>query len=328
MNGGLRMNELAIGVDLGGTKIHLAAIDRSGQTVVESIVPTEAKQGAAAVLNKMVNGIADILSRLKDVSREGDVVGIGIGSAGQIDFSSGTVAFAVDTLPGWTGTPIRDKVTERFGLPVYVDNDVNVIAIAEKNFGAARPYNSFVCIALGTGVGGAIVEEGRLVRGAFGGAGELGHISVDFNGPQCSCGNHGCIELYASGTGIARVAAEMINANGWQPEWQADSREVIAAWNSGDPHASEVMAKVISALSTHISSVIHTLNPEAVIIGGGVSEAGPAFFEALREETGRRTGAAMWKATTLLPAEIGSGAGVIGAAAQIWHYGTNTINHG
>ncbi|GIP32745.1 ROK family protein [Paenibacillus sp. J2TS4] len=314
------MNDLAIGVDLGGTKIHFAAMDRSGHTVVQSIVPTEAKQGAAAVLDKIMNGITDTLGQLKEKGREQDVVGIGIGSAGQIDFSSGTVAFAVDTLPGWTGTPIRDKVFERFQLPVYVDNDVNVIAIAEKNFGAARPYNSFVCIALGTGLGGAVVEAGKLVRGAYGGAGELGHISVDFNGPRCSCGNYGCIELYASGTGIARVAAEMAAANGWQTGWRADSREVIAAWNAGDVHASQVMDVVIRALSTHISSVIYTLNPQAIIIGGGVSEAGPAFFDALRKETELRTAPSMWKATTVLPAEIGTGAGVIGAAAQVWHY--------
>lgn len=319
------MSELAVGVDIGGTKLHFAAVEPDGRLLLDQILPTEAALGAESVMDKVLQGISGILRRLEEKGRLPEVMGIGIGSAGQIDFHSGEVVFATDSLPGWIGTRIRDRVQERFQLPVYVDNDVNVIALAEKLFGAAQPYRSFVCLALGTGIGGAIVEEERLVRGAFGGAGELGHLSVNFNGPRCSCGNNGCVELYASGTGIARVAAEMKAEQGWKTTWTADSREVAAAWKAGDLYAAQVMSVVIQALSTGLGSIIHAFNPQAVIIGGGVSAVGDPFFRQLKEETARKTAPAMWEATTLLPAAIGTGAGVIGAAAQLWQYSSAEI---
>lgn len=313
------MKELVIGADIGGTKIHFALVDETGQIAEQHIVPTEAKLGAANVLNKLIAGI-EKMHEAASRYPEAALVGIGVGSAGQIDFASGSVAFAVDTLPGWTGTQIKAEITSRFpGLPVYVDNDVNVIAVAEKYFGSAKHLNSFVCLALGTGVGGATMEDGKLIRGAFGGAGELGHVSVNFSGPRCSCGNYGCLELYASGTGIGRIAAEVAAAHA-VTAWEPNSRAVIEAWRNGDPHAKQVIDTVISALSAGIAGFIHTFNPQAVIIGGGVSEAGEPFFTALREATAQRTASAMWKATEIVPATVGVNAGVIGAAAQLWYY--------
>jgi glucokinase len=314
------MKSAAIGVDIGGTKIHFALVDDEGKIVYQEIIPTEAMQGADYVLKNLLSGIEkmyEVAKTRSDIS----LIGIGIGSAGQIDFSTGTVAYAGATLPGWTGMPIRRVVETQFPLPVIVDNDVNVIAIAEKHFGAARQLNSFVCLALGTGVGGAIVEDGRLIRGAFGGAGELGHVSVNFSGPLCSsCGNYGCLELYASGTGISRLAIEMTSAYPGVISWEPNSREVIKAWLNGDPHAAQIMDTVIMALSTGISGFIHTFNPQAVIIGGGISIAGDAFFKAIRKETARRTAPAMWKTVELIPSSVGVNSGVIGAAAQLWYY--------
>lgn len=281
----------------------------------------------------MLQGIAGMAA-----GRESELDGIGIGSAGQIDFRTGKVNFAVDTLPGWTGMPIRSLVEQRFGLPVYVDNDVNVIAIAEKQFGAAKAYSHYVCLALGTGVGGAIVENGQLVRGTVGGAAELGHISVDFNGPRCSCGNYGCIEQYASGSGIARVARELVerleHEGGSGAEagaggrtgtvaWQPNSHEVLAAWAREDAHAAEVMEVVIRALATAVAGIIHTLNPQAIILGGGVSEAGALLMEALEREAALRTSPSMWANCRIIRSPLGSHSGVIGAAAQVWHYGAS-----
>lgn len=306
----------AIGVDIGGTKIQFAVINRAGSIVHRRLVPTEAQKGSDHVMDKVLTGIKAML----EASPEENVAGIGIGSAGQINDRTGSVEFAVDTLPGWTGTPIKRLVEQRFRIPTYVDNDVNVIAIAEKTFGAGKHFDSFVCLALGTGVGGAIVESGRLLRGAFGGAGELGHVSVDFNGPRCSCGNCGCIELYASGTGIARLGKEFIAAKDGITAWEPHSRDIVQAWLQGDADASRVMDTVLRALGTAVAGLIHACNPQAVIIGGGVSESGPVFFEALEKEVSARTSPGMWKSCRLLPAYVGSDAGVIGAAAQVWHY--------
>ncbi|UVI27964.1 ROK family protein [Paenibacillus spongiae] len=311
--------ELAVGVDIGGTKIHFALVDDEGKLYHQEIVRTESRKGAVVVLNQVLEGIERMCLAVPAYTDREKLRGIGIGSAGQIDFATGRVAFAVDTLPGWTGTRIKEEVSARFpGLRVIVDNDVNVQAIAERRYGAAQGLNSFVCLSLGTGVGGAVVENGQLIRGTFGGAAELGHVSVDFNGPRCSCGNRGCLELYASGTGIVRLADERAAAGLY--EGQTDSRSVIKGWLDGESSAAAVMDVVIAALSTATSGLIHTFNPQAVIIGGGVSEAGEPLLTALRSETALRTAPAMWKAVQIVPAAVGIQAGVIGAAAQIWHY--------
>lgn len=312
------MKTAAIGADIGGTKLHFAVVDKEGRVIRESKRPSPSREGGGVMMAAVISGIAEMEQWIRERNGEWSCSGIGIGSAGQIHYKTGKVEFAVDTIKGWTGMMIKDAVADRFPYPVFVDNDVNAVAIAEKLYGAGRLFGSFVCIALGTGVGGAIVESGKLVRGAYGGAGELGHITVDYKGPRCSCGNYGCLELYASGTGIARLAKERIEREGWSVGWRPDSREVIAAWLRGDERASEVMVDVVSALSSGISGLIHALNPEAVIIGGGVAETGKPLFDAIAKETARRTGSAMWRATKLLPAEAGKNAGVVGAAAQAW----------
>jgi glucokinase len=340
VKGVIRLMEAAAGVDIGGTKIKFALVDRSGTLVYQELVPTEAHLGAEQVMDKVLAGIGRLIAAASegntaakpDVSAEGDIAswpggrfriaGIGIGSAGQIDFRTGEVAYAVDTLPGWTGTPIKRLVEERFGLPVYVDNDVNVMAAAEQLYGTGRQLRSFVCLALGTGIGGAVVEAGRLIRGAFGGAGELGHVSVDFNGPRCSCGNYGCIELYASGTGIARLASESAAAGGYDAaKWGGGSNGVMNAWQHGDPQAERIVNLAIRALGTAVGGYIHAFNPQAVIVGGGIAAAGKPFFRALAQAVDERTSARMRETCRIVPAFAGGNAGVIGAAAQVWLYG-------
>jgi len=312
--------DYAIGVDIGGTKIQVVAIDREGRVSERHLMPTEARLGADQVMEKMLTGIERVMERMPRGSK---IAGIGVGSAGQIDFASGTVAYAGDQLPGWTGTPIRARVEELFRLPVYVDNDVNVVAVAERLYGAGRGLDSFLCVALGTGIGGAIVESGRIVRGARGCAGELGHVSVDFNGPRCdNCGNNGCVELYASGSGIARLGRELLENPDAMPAWRPDSREITQAWLQGDRQAALVMNTAIRALAAAIAGFIHMCNPQAVIVGGGVAEAGSAFLETLDLEVRNRTSPSVRSDYRLLPAYVGNDAGVIGAAAQVWLYGS------
>lgn len=329
------MTELAIGVDIGGTKMHAAAVDRTGRIVLERIAPTLAQEGGEAVLLRALELTGAVLAEAERLSGA-RLAGIGIGSAGQIDFATGKVAYAGGTMPGWTGIPLGAAVKERFGLPVWTDNDVNVFAVGEKALGAAREFDHFVCLMLGTGVGGAIMEGGRLVRGAFGGAGELGHLSVNFDGPRCYCGNYGCLELYASGTGIARLAREQAAAEtaaagtdkadgaAGVPEGGSegpDSHAVIRGWLAGEPWAVRIMDKVVLALGTGISSLVHTFNPQAVIIGGGVAATGEPLMAAIRERVKAQTYPSMGGHLRILPVGLGAGAGVIGAAAQVWVYG-------
>ncbi|WP_274363022.1 ROK family protein [Paenibacillus thermotolerans] len=311
----------AIGVDIGGTKIRFAAVNRQGGILLDRVVPTEAKKGAAHVMSAVMEGIGDLLEAARSSLPESAPAGIGVGSAGQIDFNTGRVAFAVDTLPGWTGTPIRDNILTRWSMPVYVDNDVNVVALAEMVYGAGRSLDHFVCLALGTGIGGAIVTGGELLRGVFGGAGELGHVTVDYRGPRCSCGNYGCVELYASGTGIARIAKEAAQRQGIADDRFPDAKAVVTEWLAGDAFAEAVMEEAVTALSGAVAGWIHTFNPQAVVIGGSVAEAGEPFFRLLREKAAVRTSPAMREACRIIPATVGNDSGVIGAAAQVWHYG-------
>ncbi|ANA81301.1 ROK family protein [Paenibacillus glucanolyticus] len=313
----------AIGVDIGGTKVQFAVIDREGNITNRHRVPTEANKGPEQLMNKVLLGI-DMM--MESIDQEEEIQGIGIGSAGQIDYREGTVRYAGDTLPDWTGTAIKEMIARRYNTSVYVDNDVNVIAIAEKMYGVGKHCDHFVCLALGTGIGGAVMEAGRLIRGVFGGAAELGHVSIDINGPRCSCGNNGCVELYASGSGIARLGLEMQRNGSASYAWRPNARDIIQAWHQHDPSATQVMRIVIRALGSAIAGYIHTFNPEAVVVGGGVAQSGPRFLQALDQEVNARTSSYMRGCCRLIPANFGSDAGVIGAAAQVWHYGESSCS--
>lgn len=317
----MRMTGLAVGVDIGGTQIRSALVDRAGVIVKHHAEQTPGSLGREAVMQSVVHSIDLMMEGAAKLGKE--VRGIGIGSAGQINPVSGVVEFAVDTLPNWQGTPIRAIVGERYNnsLPVWVDNDVNALALAELHYGAGRNYSHFLCLALGTGVGGAIVESGRLMRGCFGGAGEFGHLSVDFQGLRCSCGNYGCLELYASGTGMARLARVALSEAGRHSPEEIElytARELLRDWLAGEANASRTMSTVVQALGTGIAGMIHIFNPQAILLGGGVADAGEPLIAAVRKEAYRRTSARMRDACAILPASVGNRAGVIGAAAQVW----------
>jgi len=316
--------EYAIGVDIGGTKINAGLIGRLGEVLFEASVPTRAAE--SKVMEQTKSAIDRVLQAARSEQAFHRIAGIGVGSAGQIDFSRGTVLSATDLLPDYAGTDVRGLLETAYGVQVYVDNDVNVLALAEKRLGAGRYAEHFVCVALGTGVGGAIVSEGRLLRGALGAAGEIGHMPVRFDGPICNCGGRGCLELFASGTGIARLMRDKVaqaakGAGADADIADIDSRHVAALWQQGDAAATAVMDEAIEALSAALAGVVHMLNPQAIVIGGGVAEIGKPFFERLRETTRRRTMPSLFGGVRIEPAVVGNRSGMIGAALQVWEYG-------
>lgn len=307
----------AIGVDIGGTKINAGIVSESGEVLHSLSLSTLAGQTPTG--NRAMEAVQSLLQKVVLDQPDFRVRGIGIGSAGQIEWASGQIRFASELIPGYQDTQLKKIMQERFHLPVHVDNDVNVLALTEKRFGAGKEIDHFICLALGTGVGGAIVVEGRLVHGAWGGAGELGHMSVNFQGPLCICGGCGCLEQYASGTSIARRMKEKLAAEGLPVE-DVDTREVFARWHAGEPLASTIMEETIAALGAGIASLIHTFNPGLIVIGGGVAEAGELLFDRLRQEVRSRTMASMLDAVCIEPAYKGNWSGMIGAALQIWEY--------
>lgn len=308
--------EFAIGVDVGGTKIHAGIVGRQGNVIQSVSLPTLA--GERKVFERIAEAIEKLLTEVSSSGEHYPLEGIGIGTAGQVTRADGSIRFASELLPDYTGVPVKRLTEERFGLPVAIDNDVNVLVMTEKTIGAGMGVRNMLCLALGTGVGGAIYAEGKLIHGTWGGAGELGHMSVDFRGVPCVCGGVGCLEQYASGTGIAKRMQAKLQSLGLKMEKPIDSREVFSLWQKGEPAATEVMDEMFAALGSALSSLIHTFNPEVVVIGGGVAEAGEPFFERVRMETTGRCMKSFMDHVRIVQAHQGNWSGMIGAALQLW----------
>jgi len=309
-----------IGIDVGGTKIAAGLVDAYGRTRDAFAVPTPATEGAEAVLSAIAGAAHRLRAGLgsgeyesgdsgSEAAGGGTVVGVGIGTGGVVDHRRGTVVSATGLLHGWAGTPVADALSARLGLPVGVDNDGNALALGEHRFGAGRGHEDVLYLTLGTGIGGALVLGGRLRRGAHHGAGELGHLPVDDPGPRpCSCGAYGHLEALASGPALTSLYRE---ASG--DEEVADLRVVAERAAGGDAVARAALARGAAGLGRTLAGLAATLDPEAVVVGGGAAQAGPALWEPLTAAF-RDAALPAVRHTPLLPARLGTAAALIGAA--------------
>jgi glucokinase len=237
-----------------------------------------------------------------------EVAAVGIGCGGPLD-SRGGVLVAPLHLPGWTDVPIVDLASAELGLPAVLDNDATAAAAGEHRFGAGRGTQNMVYLTVSTGVGGGVVLDGRVFRGSTGNGGELGHVTVDWNGRACKgCGRRGCLEAYASGTSIAERAREA----GLEVEMASD---VAAAARSGDAVAERVWAETCEALACGIASLANVFEPERVVIGGGVSREGERLLGPVRERVLAEAIAPVARELHVVAAELGDTVGVVGAAA-------------
>jgi glucokinase len=293
-----------IALDAGGTKI-AGCIAVEGSVIrCREQVPTPVAGGPEAVMAAM------IAMALRLHAACPAAAAIGIGSAGIIDPQRGTVVYANENLPGWTGMPIRDRMQQAIPLPVAVDNDVLAMALGEARHGAAAAKKVVLVVALGTGIGGGLVVDGRLFRGATGLAGGLGHIPMNARGPRCPCGNRGCLEAYAAGPRIAQAYAK---AAGRTPAPALP--EVLMLARNGDAHARAVVARAGRYLGQARAGLINTLNPDATVMGGGVDAAAEDLLNApFRRSLARHTLAPPLRSVAVLPAALGTDAGLIGAA--------------
>ncbi len=272
--------QVVIAIDIGGTNITAGLIDGEGRVLFRTQKSTEAFLGARHVLESTI-GVARQLAGVAQVNSI-SVSRIGISTAGQVDSDTGTVTYATDTIPGWTGVNVKNRLERSIGLTAFVENDASAAAWGEKVFGVAQNSQNFVMITLGTGVGGAVFVRGRLLSGSTGLAGLVGHVSVNPDGIQCICGGRGCLEAYASGTGIAKAAREAIGAKsgGRLAEIASanlgdiSAKDVFDAAKCGDPIATSIVMQAAKYLGTSIGGLVTLLNPELVVIGGGVSNAG------------------------------------------------------
>jgi glucokinase len=303
----------AIGVDLGGTKLLTGVVDADQNVHHES---REVSTGASE------NEVLDAIEREVNEAREArpNVVAVGLGIPCTIDRERGVAINAVNL--EITDVPIRDLISERVGLPVFVDNDANVAALAEHRFGAAEGTRNAIMLTIGTGIGGGVIIDGELYRGSIGAASELGHMVIDLNGPPCqgTCPNHGCIEALASGTALAREGTAAAGSHPESALGLALAREgavtgktVTESAIAGDETAVEVMALVGMRLGVGLSSLANIFNPDVLVIGGGVIAAGDLLLEPAREELGKRALPPM-NETPVREAVLGGDAGMIGAA--------------
>jgi glucokinase len=301
----------AIGIDVGGTKIAGLLMDEDG-TVLERIERDTPSDDAAATM--------DEIRRLAGDLDEG-AVALGMGIAGMMDFGRGVI-LSSPNLPWANGLPIRDRIAELVDLPCLVDNDANVAAWGEFRFGAARRFErAMLMVTVGTGIGGGIIADGRLYRGVHGFAGEIGHIIVEPDGPRCGCGNRGCWEQVASGRALDRLGAaaarrdrtiEIARLAAGHP---VTGRYVADAARAGDALAVGIFEEVGRRLGEGIAGLVNVLDPEAVVVGGGVAEEGDLILEPARRAFRDAVEAGEDRPEVpILPAALGNDAGAIGAA--------------
>lgn len=306
-----------IGIDLGGTKIAGALSDNNGKLLNTITVKTLAEEGPNAVLGRIKDLIRSLMDR-QGVKRD-EILGIGIGSPGALDTESGIIIKA-SNLPGFSNTPVTDVLEQEFQINTYLENDANTAALGEYWFGAGKGYENFLYITVSTGIGGGIVIDGRIYPGSTSNAGEIGHATIEPHGPKCNCGNYGCLELYASGTAIARIANERVSKGEETSLKKLDtitSKEVFEAAAEGDSLSQEVIDYCMEYLGLGIANAITTLDPDMVILGGGVSKSGQVVFDKVQKVVNERCLKAAVKNVKIVPAGLGTDAGLIGALAIV-----------
>lgn len=311
-----------IGVDLGGTKIAAGLLNQEGEILDRLQVLTNAAEGPSAVVGRIIEVIRKIMSR-SGLGRE-DVMGIGIGAPGPLNVRTGVV-ISPPNLHGWHNVPLKDLVEQKVGVPTFIDNDANVAALAEHRLGAGRGTREMIYITVSTGIGGGIIINGELYHGFSDIAGEVGHITIDVDGPLCSCGNAGCLEELSSGRAVARTAREALAKGGPSlmrelcgGDIQLVSPELVGeAAVQSDPMALAVVEQIGTYLGIGVASLVNILNPQRVVIGGGVSKIGTPLFQVVRRTVRERAVSSCADVVEIVPAELGDDVGIIGAAILV-----------
>lgn len=287
---------MIIGIDLGGTKIAGVLATPSGKVLMDVQIPTEAHLGK----KKVIENIKKAIHTLKE-SHKVKIKAIGIGAPGPILYDKGIVVEAPN-LPGWKRVNLKKLLEKDFKVPVYVDNDANCAALAEAWFGAGKFADNFVYLTISTGIGGGIIINKQLYRGAIGAAGEFGHMTMDVNGPKCGCGKNGHLEALASGSALRKKTG-------------LDAISLELAARQGNKKAQRAIREAAEYLTVGIANIVNALNPEMVIIGGGLSNMRELLIDPVRRDLKKYALTLPAKSVKIVRAKLGTKAGVLGAAA-------------
>lgn len=322
----------AIGVDLGGTNLRIAAVDEGGKLLAKNTLETEVSRGREHVIDELCRATLAMAHEMRDKYPEGaELCGIGVGVPGLVDSESGRLLESPN-LPGWSNYDVKGDIERRLGTAVILENDANAAALGEQWLGAGRDFDSMCMYTLGTGVGGGLVLNGAIWRGWNGMAGELGHCNVEPEGHPCKCGSHGCLEQYASATAVVRMARETLAGGGTtqlrgMADTELNARLVYECAMQGDAAAKQVFERVGRALGIAIANMVNSLNLPLYVIGGGVSSAWDLFSPALFNEVRMRSFIYAWttgedgkgiggrqRSTRITRALLGGDGGLYGAA--------------
>lgn len=307
------------GIDLGGTKILVVIADASGEVRATARTATLAQQGPDAVIERIVESVREAAARAGVDA--GDIARGGVSAPGPIDTDDGTIT-QPPNLPGWRNVPLAAELRSRLRFGIVLENDANCAAVGEHRFGAGRGYKHMVYVTISTGVGGGIIIDNELYAGASGAAGEIGHIGVSVEGPRCGAGHPGCLEAFASGTAIAARAREIIAAGGLprtarigEHEPPVTARTVYLAAQQGEAEAAALIESAGRYLGIGLASIINVFNPQAVVIGGGLTNMGEAILGPAVEVARQRSFAQALADVRILEAELGERGAALGAIA-------------
>src|SRR5574338_72778 len=316
-----KIDKYAVGVDLGGTNIKIGIVSAKGKLVKSISIKTEAEDGPKHVISNIIGGIESILAKNKY-----KIQGVGIGCPGVVSIKKGIVENAPN-LPGWKNVKLGPIIKEKIKYKVHLENDANAAAIGELIFGAGKKFDSFIMVTLGTGVGGGIVFNKKIFRGEFGAAGELGHISIDLNGPKCNCGSTGCIEAYAGNSYLKeQIRSELKNYSNsivWEiidnDLGKVSPRVIQIASEKKDEYARFVIERMGKQLGAALASLSNLLDISTFIIGGGVAGFGKPLFDSVRLTVAYRVLAPLRSRVLVIPAKLQNEAGIKGASSLVFY---------
>ncbi|WP_281888820.1 ROK family protein [Paenibacillus sp. YYML68] len=304
--------QVAVGIDIGGTKTAIGLVDADGLVLSKAVLPTDQALSPAHMVEQMAATVRRLLHEAN--IQEAQLQGIGIGAPGPLNTKLGQIA-EPPNMRGWWGFPVVDAFKSHFSrVPIAFENDATAAALAEKWVGAAKDADHFVYVTISTGIGAGIYSHGRLLTGATGNAGDVGHMVIDMSAGVCPCGQRGCFEYVASGTAIAREASKLLGR-------PVTTKEAFELAGSGEQDEQDELAKLVRQVLDYIgagcTTLINTFDPELLVIGGGVSQIGDTLFEAVTQYVQRYALNPSGRQTPIVPARLKQDAGLIGAAALV-----------
>ncbi|MBI2832326.1 MAG: ROK family protein [Chloroflexi bacterium] len=312
-----------LAIDVGGTKIVAAIVSSDGKIMARQSYPTLAYEGLQVVIGRITSAIDRLLEKTGiDLSQ---LHGISLAAAGAIDSHRGIITLSPN-LPGWRDVPLRDIIFKKYGAKTFLVHDATAAALGEHRFGAGKGVDNLIYVTVSTGIGGGIIIGGKLYEGTSGSAGEVGHMTIDIDGPKCNCGNYGCLEMFASGTAVAREAARRIHQGETSSlvdmvkgKLENITAEMVdRAAQNGDSLAKDVLQQALRYLGIGMASLVNILNPEMIVFGGGMSRMGARLLEPVRQVIDERDYAVSAQAVRLVTAKLGGDAEAVGAAVFGW----------